>query len=864
MNTKVKILISFLFTIFFFFGCSNGSSGEDWEISGVDCCKTLNEFTITFNTRGGSTIEDMKVEKGTYVFAEDPFYELGDDLTEFTLPEPTKEGASFVGWIDLSGKAVFSKSSVHADYREYHEGGYSGHGGSVSYYEGLVYYDSDTLELTAIWKSENPGTFIYANGGKYSNGKEFLIVEEDMNYDSDWTKIEEPVKDGHLVVRYEPHNISRNFDFEYLIYFSEDFKYYDDDSLGLQGFDNFYSIFWSPKNTVSFETNGGSAIESVDFASNYNLLNSGIPTKDGYIFAGWYVDNELSTVVPLERSWDSIQSNSVDGRFVNNTCKVYAKWVASSYSVTQDNAVKEIEKFYKALEPYFMSDSNNKEYIQFLDESLNIQIKGLLDEGTLSSVAQSISGRICKVTEIDETSGEEISVYKPFVKVNLDISKVSGLTKIPDSCFYKSSLDEASSITSITIAEGVSEIGKSAFSRCPFLTNVSIPASVKTIGDSTFSKCTSLKEIKLPEGVAVLGSSVFDGCSSLNSIVLPSTIIEIGNSSFQNCTSLKTINLPIYLTQISNNMFSGCTVLSEISFGTDIVIIGSSVFKDCSSLANITLPSGIHSIGSSAFENCVKLSSIDIPANVKEISYSTFYGCSSLVSVTLKDKIESIGNFAFAKCSSLTTVTLPNSTLYINNSAFSECAGLTSINLGSNLTSIGEKAFYNCGSLKEITLPETMESLGVEAFNSCSLLQTINIPGTVAELPKHLFQNCISLKNVTLNSGTQIISDRTFYDCKSLESISLPSTISEIKQCAFYGCSKLSAITIPSSCKKIGDSVFVNCGALKSVAFASKDNWFITDNPKFMDGEVVDVSNDSTNANSFTGTNAKKFWYVSE
>lgn len=855
MNTKVKILISFLFTIFFFFGCSNGSSGED--VFYLEPLAVQKEFTITFNTRGGSEIEDMKIEKGSYVFACDLSWVYEDsNMTEFKLPEPTKEGASFVGWIDLSGKSVFQLSQGT---RGYDDGQHSSEV-SYSYYHRLADYDSDTLELTAIWKSNNPGTFIYADGGKYSNGKEVLIVEEDMNYDSDWTKIEEPVKDGYLVSEYESNNIFRYNDYESYfsdnnkIYFSEDFKYYDVRSSGLQGFDNFYSISWNLKNTVSFETNGGSEIAPVDFPYNYNLLKSEIPTKDGYIFAGWYVDNELTTVV----SGDSY------GRFVYNTCKVYAKWVASSYSVTQDNAVKEIEKFYKALEPYFMSDSNNKEYIQFLDESLNIQITGLLDEATLSSVAQSISRKNCKVTEIDETSGEKISVYKPFVKVNLDISKVSGLTKIPDSCFYKSSLYEASSITSIKIAEGVSEIGKSAFSGCPFLTNVSIPASVKTIGDSTFSKCTSLKEINLPEGVAVLGSSVFDGCSSLNSIVLPSSIIEIGNSSFQNCTSLKTINLPKYLTQISNNMFSGCTVLSEISFGTDIVIIGSSVFKDCSSLANITLPSGIHSIGSSAFENCVKLSSIDIPANVEEISDNTFYGCSSLVSVTLKDKIESIGNFAFAKCSSLTTVTLPNSTLYINNSAFSECAGLTSINLGSNLKSIGSKAFYNCVLIKEITLPETMETLGEETFNSCSMLQTINIPGTVAELPKHLFQNCISLKNVTLNSGTQIISDRTFYDCKSLESITLPDTISEIKQCAFYGCSKLSAITIPASCEKIGDSVFVNCSALKSVAFASKDNWFITDNPNFVNGEVVDVSNDSTNANSFTGTNAKKFWYVSE
>lgn len=839
MKSKLKFLISILTSLLLFFGCSNGN-GEGSEISDVDSFKTLNEFTITFNTRGGSTIEDMKVEKGTYVFVQDPFYELDDDLTEFTLPEPTKEGASFVGWIDLSGKAVFSELSVYWAHRYYTEDeGERSHSGYVSYYAGLVSYDSDTLELTAIWKSNNPGTFIYADGGKYSNGKDVLILEDKIEN----TTIEEPVKEGYLVKDYSFNNIFSGGTGPFLssnIYFSGDFKNYSSSS-DLVGVDDFYNVSWAPKNTVKFETNGGSVIESVDFASNYNLLNSGIPTKDGYIFAGWFIDEELTTVVEYNSEWNGLENKNIYGRYVYNTCTVYAKWVPSSYSVTKDNAVSVIQSFYKEFDSYFENKtpfSNENKYLQALDEDVNITIKDLLNEETLSNVAESISGKLLEFTENDETTGESKKNYKPFVRVNLDISQVEGLTKIPDSCFSNSS---NSSLVSLKIAEGVSEIGDYAFRDCKVLTKVTIPASVKTIGDSTFSGCASLKEIKLPEGVKVLGSFVFDGCSSLNSIVLPSTIIEIGNSSFQNCTSLKTINLPKYLTQISDYMFSGCTVLSEISFGTDIVIIGSSVFKDCSSLANITLPSGIHSIGSSAFENCVKLSSIDIPANVKEISYSTFSGCTSLVKINL-----------------------PTSILSIGESAFSECSSLTSIDLGNNLKSIGSKAFYNCVLIKEITLPETMEYLGDEAFNSCSLLQKINIPGSVKTLPNHLFQNCIMLKSVTLNSGTEVISDRTFYDCKSLESISLPSTIIHILQCAFYGCSKLSAITIPSSCKKIGDSVFVNCSSLKSVAFASKDNWFITDNPNFVNGEVVDVSNDSTNANSFTGTNAKKFWYVSE
>lgn len=46
----------------------------------------VENITITFDSDGGSKVEDMKVKKGT----------------SFTLPEPTKEGYTFVGWYNGS------------------------------------------------------------------------------------------------------------------------------------------------------------------------------------------------------------------------------------------------------------------------------------------------------------------------------------------------------------------------------------------------------------------------------------------------------------------------------------------------------------------------------------------------------------------------------------------------------------------------------------------------------------------------------------------------------------------------------------------------------------------------------------------
>ena len=63
----------------------------------------------------------------------------------------------------------------------------------------------------------------------------------------------------------------------------------------------------------------------------------------------------------------------------------------------------------------------------------------------------------------------------------------------------------STSIVSVTISEGIENIGKYAFSFCGKLTNVVIPNSVKEILEGVFRGCEGLKTVVIGESVASIG-----------------------------------------------------------------------------------------------------------------------------------------------------------------------------------------------------------------------------------------------------------------------------------------------------------------------------------------------------------------------
>lgn len=217
--------------------------------------------------------------------------------------------------------------------------------------------------------------------------------------------------------------------------------------------------------------------------------------------------------------------------------------------------------------------------------------------------------------------------------------------------------------------------------------------------------------------------------------------LDGGTNAAGNPATFKCSNLPIALLDATKNgeYFAGWYLDAEFTKRVTKI--------DAGSLKNIELwarfsqsPLVFDLVGSSAYS--VRAANTSISGDI-EIP-QTYNGKPVVV----------IQNSAFKDCSNVTSVLIPSSIKSIGINAFENCSNITEITIPEGVTLIGNNTFKGCEKLASVTLPTSLESIGANAFAGCTSLTSIVLPKNIQEIGANAFANCTKLATIEVFGDT--------------------------------------------------------------------------------------------------------------
>lgn len=242
---------------------------------------------------------------------------------------------------------------------------------------------------------------------------------------------------------------------------------------------------------------------------------------------------------------------------------------------------------------------------------------------------------------------DEIKPYA-FYGIKIDSLILSDVGTIGESAFEKSRLK------TLTVKEGVVNIGKWAFIYCTSLTDVSLSDSVREIGYAAFSHCNNLINLDLGNGVAVIGQSAFAWSYNLTTVVLGDGVTTIGEGAF---TSARVVRFGKNIKTIDANAFRAAysSVVKEIHI------------VDLASWCSVNMTGAIaFNINTTLYVDDEPITSLVIPDEVTRISDFVFAWL-NITEVNIHRGVTFIGKMAFMRCTDLTSVNFDGTVEEWNN-----------------------------------------------------------------------------------------------------------------------------------------------------------------------------------------------------
>ena len=382
------------------------------------------------------------------------------------------------------------------------------------------------------------------------------------------------------------------------------------------------------------------------------------------------------------------------------------------------------------------------------------------------------------------------------------------------------------------------------------ISSLNIPNGVTNIGYYAATLCSNMVSMAIGSGVKSIQDAAFHDCASLRSVSIPNSVVDMGTEAFSACVALRTATVGSGLRSIPKGTFAGCLSLIDVSIPSSITNIEDSAFTYCGSLKHVKLPDSVTAIGFTSFMYCVSLEEFRCPPNLDRMGSWAFGGCVAMTNFTASPLLEELPDYAFTVCNSLGQIAIPEKCRKLGVACFSRCTSLTNIVWNDCLDDIGLNCFSECASLTEMRVPDTVSMIRPATFQGCTNLVSLSLPfvgittnylvetefsgfgaifggnpyngsveiGQVFGAAGNLSATWFvpeSLETVEVRGG--MLAPGAFSDCRTLKEIRLSGNPTAIPNFAFFGCDGLEEIAIPDCVTNIGYAAFGNCGSLCSV-----------------------------------------------
>lgn len=344
----------------------------------------------------------------------------------------------------------------------------------------------------------------------------------------------------------------------------------------------------------------------------------------------------------------------------------------------------------------------------------------------------------------EEPTSEEPTTEEPTTKSEYEI--IDGVYKLKEGVLVEYLGNKKDKkVEKLTIPKEVKKIDKNVFLDCKYIKKVTFEegSNLTEIGESAFRNCTSLTNITLPEGLKTIGYRAFGKSTALTSLKLPTTITA-GDRILGTQSAVKTVTFKKGTKTIPKNILRNAYSVESVKMYSGVTTIGKRAFYECKKLASITLPEGLSSIGYKAFEKCTALTALKIPTTVK--SGNSILGSESAVkTVTFKKGTKDIPPYILKNAYSVESVKVYSGITSIGKQAFYGCKNIASMLLPGSITKIYSEAFSGCESMKTLNLPSKVTSISSNTFKDCKVLQDLTIRKTVTGISSTAFTGANNL-----------------------------------------------------------------------------------------------------------------------